>query len=219
MVDTNTDAKGPVVTERNTVMIDLGRIKKRKQNERLIESVFFMSAFVAVMSVVVITLFIFMEGVPALVKIGLTDFIFGMKWQPLADVFGILPMIVGSLYATLGAILLGVPIGIMTAVFIAEVAPDWIVKIVKPAVELLAGIPSVIYGFFGLIIIVPMIDKYLGGGGNSLLAAIFILGVMILPTVISISETSIRAVPSEYKEGALALGASKIQMIFKTYLH
>jgi len=218
MVDTSTYEKGQSIEQINTVMTDPVRIRKRKRSEKVIESIFFISALVSVMSVAVISLFIFTEGIPAIFEIGFSDFILGTKWQPLGDVYGILPMIVGSIYGTLGAIVLGVPIGIMTAVFISEVAPDWLVRIVKPAVELLAGIPSVIYGFFGLIIIVPIIDETLGGGGNSLLAVIIILAIMILPTVVSISETSIRAVPKEYKEGALALGASKIQTIFQVIL-
>jgi len=218
MVDTNAYENGQSIDQIKTAMLDPVRIRKRKRSEKIIESIFFISAFVAVLSVAVISLFIFTEGIPAIFEIGFSDFIFGTKWQPLGDVYGILPMIVGSIYGTLGAIVLGVPIGIMTAVFISEVAPDWLVRIVKPAVELLAGIPSVIYGFFGLIIIVPIIDETLGGGGNSLLAVIIILAIMILPTVVSISETSIRAVPKEYKEGALALGASKIQTIFQVIL-
>lgn len=218
MADVNAYEKNRQIADIRTAMTDKNRIKKRKRQEKAIEAIFFLSAFMAVLSVAVITLFIFIEGAPAIWTIGLNNFIFGAKWQPLGDVFGIFPMILGSFYATLGAIVLGVPIGILTAVFLAEIAPEWLVRFVRPAVELLAGIPSVIYGFFGLIIVVPLIDKFFGGGGNSLLAAIFILGVMILPTVISISETSIRAVPREYKEGALALGASKIQTIFQVLL-
>jgi len=192
--------------------------KLRNFGEKLVESIFFGSACVAILSVIILTVFIFLKSGPAIIKIGAIDFLTGTTWQPLGDTFGILPMILGSVYATFGAIIIGVPIGILTAVFIAEVAPEWVVKIVRPAVELLAGIPSVVYGFFGLLVIVPMIAEYFGGAGNSLLAASFILGVMILPTVVSISETSIRAVPKEYKEGSLAMGASEIQTIFKVIL-
>ncbi|EOD01473.1 phosphate ABC transporter permease subunit PstC [Caldisalinibacter kiritimatiensis] len=196
----------------------MSQSKSRVIGEKIVEWIFFISASTAIICVALITFFIFVQGSPAIFKIGLKDFILGMEWHPLHDTFGIFPMIVGSVYATFGAIILGVPIGILTSVFIAELAPDWMVKIVRPAVELLAGIPSVVYGFFGLLVIVPMISKYIGGAGNSLLAAIFILSVMILPTVVSISETSIRAVPKEYKEGSLAMGASHIQTIFKVIL-
>lgn len=190
------------------------KLQHTKIIEKIVEKFFFLCAFVSVLSVIMITFFIFVKGSPAIFKIGVLEFIFGIQWNPEAEIFGLLPMILGSLYATAGAILIGVPIGVLTAVFIAELAPEWIVKLVKPAVELLAGIPSVIYGFFGLIVIVPLIAKNLGGPGNSLLAVCIILGIMILPTIISISETSIRTVPKEYKEGALALGASHIKTIF-----
>ncbi|WP_425446969.1 phosphate ABC transporter permease subunit PstC [Dethiothermospora halolimnae] len=186
--------------------------------EKVVEKIFLISASMAILSVAIITIFIFIKGGPAIFKIGVFDFIFGTDWYPEAEIFGIGPMILASIYATVGAIIIGVPIGILTAVFISEIAPKGITKIIKPAVELLAGIPSVVYGFFGLIVILPMIDKYFGGGGNSLLAACIILGMMILPTIINISETAIKAVPKEYKEGSLAMGASKIQTIFKVVL-
>ncbi len=192
--------------------------KMRNIWEKIVEIIFFFCAFISVLSVVVITIFIFMKGSPAIYKIGLKDFILGMKWQPSADVYGIFPMIIGSIYGTIGAIIIGVPIGLFTAIFLAEIAPDWLVKIVRPAVELLAGIPSVVYGFFGLIVIVPLIAEWFGGAGNSLLAVSFILGIMILPTIISISEAAIRAVPKTYKEGSLAIGASHIQTIFKVII-
>nr|WP_156936290.1 phosphate ABC transporter permease subunit PstC [Clostridiisalibacter paucivorans] len=196
----------------------MGENKKNSLLEKIVEIIFFLSACVAIISIGTITIFIFIKGSPAIFKIGIKDFVLGKEWQPMADIYGIFPMIIASVYATLGAIVIGVPIGLFTAIFIAELAPPWLVKIVRPAVELLAGIPSVVYGFFGLIVIVPMIDKYFGGGGNSLLAASIILGVMILPTIVSISETSIRAVPNEYKEGSLAMGASHIQTIFKVII-
>ncbi|WP_459195445.1 phosphate ABC transporter permease subunit PstC [Wukongibacter baidiensis] len=202
----------------NNSEIKMEENKKRKIFEGIIEKLFLICACVAILSVVIITLFIFIKGGPAIFKIGLVDFLFGKEWMPEADIFGIFPMIVASIYATLGAIILGVPIGILTAVFLAEIAPDWLAKIIRPAVELLAGIPSVVYGFFGLVVIVPIIDDVWGGGGNSLLAAIIILSIMILPTVVNISETSIRAVPKEYKQGSLALGASHIQTIFKVII-
>lgn len=183
--------------------------------EKLIENIFFICACIAILSVSVITIYIFAKGSPAIFKIGIVDFIFGTTWMPSAKEFGIFPMIVSSVIATIGAVVIGVVVGLFTAIFLAEIAPDWMVKIFRPAIELLAGIPSVVYGFFGLIVIVPLISKYLGGAGNSLLAGIIILAVMILPTIISISESSLRAVPSSYKEGSLALGATHIQTIFK----
>lgn len=187
-------------------------------NETIAEKLFFISACMAILCVIIITLFIFLKGTPVMFKIGFKEFLFGTKWRPLADIFGILPMIIGSIYVTIGSIIIGVPIGVLTAVFIAEIAPNWLIKIVKPAVELLAGIPSVVYGFFGLLVIVPIIDDIFSNGGNSLLAASIILGIMILPTVVNISETSIRAVPKAYKEGSLAMGASHIQTIFSVVL-
>ena len=186
--------------------------------EKIVEAFLFLCASVAVLSVVVISVFIFIKGTPAIAKIGLFKFIFGMVWNPSADLYGIFPMIVGSIYLTIGAIIVGVPIGLLTAVFLSELAPKWLTKIITPAVELLAGIPSVVYGFFGLIIIVPFIDKIFGGGGNSMLAGIIIVSIMILPTIINISRTSIKAVPSIYKEGSLALGASNIETIFKVVI-
>lgn len=200
------------------ITIDAKKYKRRAFVERLIEKLFLLAASVSIISVLIITLFIFGKGAPAIGAVGFFDFIFGQEWEPLADIYGILPMILASFYATLGAIIIGVPIGILTAVFLSEIAPAWLQQLVRPAVELLAGIPSVIYGFFGLLVIVPMIDENFGGGGNSLLAAIFILGVMILPTIVTISETALRAVPIEYKEGSLALGTSHIETIFRVIL-
>lgn len=196
----------------------LKRNRTKDLGEQVIETFFFVCALVAVLSVVIITVYIFVKGVPAISEIGLRNFTLGQKWKPLQGVFGIFPMIIGSIYATLGAIVMGVPIGVLTAVFLAEVAPGWLVKIVKPAVELLAGIPSVVYGFFGLVVIVPLISKHFGGPGNSLLAVNVMLGIMILPTIVNISENAIRSVPKEYKEASLALGASQIQTIFKVIL-
>ncbi len=195
--------------------------KSTKIIEKLIETIFFLSASVSVLSVIIITAFIFIKGAPAIFEIGAGNFLLGKVWNPAGNIYGIFPMIVSTIFATIGAVVIGVPIGLLTAIFIAEIAPKRVSKLVRPAVELLAGIPSVVYGFFGLIVIVPMIAKLqeaLTGknmGGNSLLATSLILGVMILPTIISISEHSIRAVPKKYKEGSLALGATNIQTIFK----
>lgn len=191
---------------------------RRKLWESIIESIFLVCAAVSILSVIVITIYVFTKGSPAIYKVGVWSFLTGTSWQPLAGIFGILPMITASILGTLGAVVFGVLIGLFTAIFLAEIAPRQITAVVRPAIELLAGIPSVVFGFFGLMVIVPIIRKYLGGAGNSLLAVIIILSVMILPTVISMSETSIRAVPLATKEGSLALGASHMQTIFKVIL-
>lgn len=195
------------------------------KNKYLIEAisakVFLISALVAVISLLLIIGFVFYKGLTPFVFKGysIVDFIFGKEWVPSSDKFGILPMILGSLYGTLGSLIVGVPIGILTAVFIVEVAPRSISKIVSPAVELLAGIPSVLYGVFGIAFIVPNIQKLFNlPKGQSLLAVIIVLSVMMLPTIITVSETAIRAVPKYYKEGSLALGASKTETIFKVTL-
>ncbi len=186
--------------------------------ERITENIFLLCACISILSVIIISVYIFAKGVPIFFKVGFSEIIFGTEWKPLEGKYGLFPMIVASLLVTAGAVLIGVTIGLMTAVLLAEIAPRKLSGIIRPAVELLAGIPSVVYGFFGLIVIVPMIDKSFGGGGNSLLAGIIILGIMILPTIVSIAETSIRAVPKEYKEGSLGLGASHIQTIFKVII-
>lgn len=192
--------------------------RRREIGETIVEKFLFVCAFIAVLSIIIITIFIFYEGTPAIFEIGFFDFIFGQEWKPSGEKYGIFPMIVGSLYSTIGAIIIGVPIGIFTAIFLSEIAPKPIVKIVKPAIELLAGIPSVVYGFFGLVVFVPLIHEYLGGSGNSVLATSLILGIMILPTIINISIASINSVPKEYKEGSLALGVSHTQTIFRVIL-
>ncbi|MFT5235461.1 MAG: phosphate transport system permease protein [Shewanella sp.] len=176
---------------------------------------FLCCAMVGVISVATIGWFLFHEGLPAFQEAGVSELIFGREWLPPA-LFGIFPMIVATLISTTGAVIVGVPIAILTAIFLAELAPKWLADIVRPAVELLAGIPSVVYGFFGLVIIVPAIETLFNiPAGNTILAGIIVLAIMILPTVITISETSLRALPSVYKEGALALGASHIYSIFK----
>ncbi|EHK2304223.1 phosphate ABC transporter permease subunit PstC [Clostridium perfringens] len=186
--------------------------------ESLTEKIFLISASVAVISLLLIIGFVFYKGLRPFIVEGYSfwDFIFGTQWIPSANKYGILPMIVASLGATIGALLIGVPVGILTAIFIAEIAPKRISKIMSGAVELLAGIPSVLYGVFGLAIIVPTIqDVFNLPKGQSLLAVIIVLAIMMLPTVITVSETAIRAVPNAYKEGSLALGASKTETIFK----
>ena len=186
--------------------------------ESLTEKIFLISASVAVISLLLIIGFVFYKGLRPFIIEGYSfwDFIFGTQWIPSANKYGILPMIVASLGATIGALLIGVPVGILTSIFIAEIAPKRISKIMSGAVELLAGIPSVLYGVFGLAIIVPTIqDVFNLPKGQSLLAVIIVLAIMMLPTVITVSETAIRAVPNAYKEGSLALGASKTETIFK----
>ena len=189
--------------------------------EKAIELIFAFSASLMVISVVLISVYIFIAGVPPILEIGISKFIFGTQWTPTytEPQFGILPMILASVLGMLGAIIIGVPIGILTAVMLAEIAPKKITGLLKAAIELLAGIPSVVYGFFGLTVIVPFIRVHFGSPtGTSLLAMIIILSVMVLPTIVNISETSLRALPREYKEGSLALGASKIETIFKVMI-
>ncbi|MDZ4996753.1 phosphate ABC transporter permease subunit PstC [Clostridium perfringens] len=186
--------------------------------ESLTEKIFLISASVAVISLLLIIGFVFYKGLRPFIIEGYSfwDFMFGTQWIPSANKYGILPMIVASLGATIGALLIGVPVGILTSIFIVEIAPKRISKIMSGAVELLAGIPSVLYGVFGLAIIVPTIqDVFNLPKGQSLLAVIIVLAIMMLPTVITVSETAIRAVPNAYKEGSLALGASKTETIFK----
>ncbi len=191
--------------------------RKHNVNEKLMQAVFFMSASVSVIAVIAICLFLFLRGIQAVAEIGLADFIFNEKWAPtnIPASYGILSMIVGSVYVTGGAIVLGVPIGLMCAVFLAEFCPPGVYKIVKPAVNLLAGIPSIIYGFFGMQVVVPFVREHFGGNGFSIMSASIILGIMILPTIISISESSIRAVPYSYKEASFGLGATKEETVFR----
>ena len=189
-------------------------MKRNKVKEQCMHVVFLLSACISILAVALICIFIFINGIPAMTEIGVFKFLSGTHWRPSNDVYGIFPMILGSLYVTAGAIMIGVPIGILTAVFMARFCPKKLYKILKPAIDLLAGIPSVVYGFFGLMVIVPLIRDYLGGSGSSMLAASIVLGIMILPTVISVSEAAIRAVPESYYEGALALGATHERSVF-----
>ena len=191
-------------------------MNKSHVKEKVMEVVFMLCACVSILSVALICIFLFANGIPAMTKIGFFDFIFGQKWKPSNEVFGIFPMIIGSIYITAGAVIIGVPIGILTAVYLARFCPEKLYKIIKPAVDLLAGIPSVVYGFFGLCVIVPFVRNYIGGDGNSILTASILLGFMILPTIINVSEASIRAVPEKYYQGALALGATHERSVFCT---
>lgn len=186
----------------------------QKVRERLMQGVFILSACVSILSIALICLFLFANGIPAMGEIGPLKFLLGSEWRPANDVFGILPMILGSIYVTGGAILLGVPVGLLSALFLARFCPKWLHKILRPMIELLAGIPSVVYGFFGLVVLVPFVRQNFGGNGSSILTASLLLGLMILPTIISVSETAIRAVPESYYEGALALGSTQERSVF-----
>lgn len=184
------------------------------KSEKVMQAVFFLIACISIVSVLLICIFLFSNGLPAIKEIGIIKFLFGEVWRPSSNEFGILPMIVGSLYVTLGALVIGVPIGILTAVFMAYFCPNKLYKPLKAGINLMAGIPSVVYGFFGLVVLVPFVRDYIGGYGMGVLTAAILLGIMILPTIVSVSETAIRAVPHHYYEGGLALGASHERSIF-----
>ncbi|NQP19887.1 phosphate ABC transporter permease subunit PstC [Streptococcus suis] len=186
----------------------------RQFRETGMQAVFFLAACISVLSVVFICIFLFSAGLPAIQEIGWGNFLFGLDWRPSNQLFGVLPMIVGSVYVTFGALVLGVPIGILTAVFLAFFCPEKWYPIFKRAVSLMAGIPSVVYGFFGLVVLVPFIRSNVGGHGMGGLTASILLGIMILPTIISVSEAALRAVPQTYYQGGLALGASHERSIF-----
>lgn len=184
--------------------------------EKVMKVVFLMTACVSILAVALICLFLFVNGVPAIQKIGLFEFLGGTTWKASSDKFGILPMILGSVYVTAGALVIGVPIGILTAVFLARFCPKWLYKPLKAGVDLLAGIPSVVYGFFGLCVLVPLTQDLFGGSGSSILTASVLLGIMILPTIIETSESALQAVPNKYYEGALALGATHERSVYRT---
>ncbi|MBR2489837.1 MAG: phosphate ABC transporter permease subunit PstC [Clostridia bacterium] len=190
----------------------------QKFKEASMKFIFLLCALISIAAVILICIFLFANGLPAIKKIGLWEFLGGMKWSPTKGFFGIFPMIIGSIYVTAGAIIIGVPIGVFCAVFMAKFCPKRIYRILKPAVDLLAGIPSIVYGFFGLMVIVPIIQNIFGGSGKGVLTASAVLGIMILPTIINVSETAIRAVPENYYEGALALGATHERSVYKATL-
>ncbi len=209
----------------------IGNFRTKNKVERTAGIIFTAFAFFAVLAVFSITLYMVISGTPAIFEVGLKEILFGTLWRPTAEnpSFGILYVILTSIVGTFGAILIGVPIGVMTAVFLAETAPRRLAGIVKPAVELLAGIPSVIYGLLGILILNPVMYKielavfkdspnHQFTGGSNLISAILVLAIMILPTVINISESAIRSVPQHYKQASLALGATRIQTIFKVIL-
>jgi phosphate transport system permease protein len=188
-------------------------LKMIRIKETLMKIVFLMAACASILCVLLICLFLFANGLPAMAKIGPIEFFTGTAWKPGNGLYGIAPMILGSFYVTAGAILIGAPLGLLSAVFMARFCPDRLHRILGPAVSLLAGIPSIVYGFFGLVLMVPAL-RYLTGGGKCLLTASLLLGIMILPTIISVSEAAIRAVPENYYEGALALGATHERSVF-----
>lgn len=190
----------------------------RDIKEKGMQVLFFLTACVSIAAVILICIFLFANGVPAIREVGIFKFLLGTAWKPENHLYGIFPMIVGSIYVTAGALLIGVPVGVLTAVFMARFCPERIYAPVKSAIHLMAGIPSVVYGFFGLVVLVPLVREVFGGRGMSVLTASVLLGLMILPTVISVSETAIRAVPKSYYEGGLALGASHERSVFYAVL-
>lgn len=182
--------------------------------ESVMKWVFMAAAALSILAVGLICVFLFANGVPAIAEIGVFDFLLGQQWKPSNNIYGIFPMIIGSIYVTAGAIIVGVPLGILCAVFLAWFCPKKLYKVIKPAVELLAGIPSIVYGFFGLVVLVPIMQNLFGGSGKGVLTASILLGIMILPTIIGVAESSIRAVPSSYYEGSLGLGATHERSVF-----
>ncbi len=188
----------------------------RKTRENTMRLVFLIAACVCILAIALICVFLFAGGVPAMLEIGIFEFLFGTQWRPGNNLYGILPMILGSIYVTVGALVVGVPAGVFTAVYLARFCPPWLYRFVRPMVELLAGIPSVVYGFFGLVMMVPLIRAISNNQSNglSILTASVLLGIMILPTVITVSESALRAVPDFYYEGALALGATEERSMF-----
>lgn len=191
---------------------------RQRFKETAAHILFAATACVSILAVALICIFLFANGIPGMTKIGLWDFLTGTRWKPGNEIFGILPFILGSIYVTAGALLVGVPAGLMTALFLSRFASKRIVKILRPAVSLLAGIPSVVYGFFGLVVLVPLVRQTLGGTGSSTLTASVLLGLMILPTIVTVSESALNAVPDSYYEGALALGATHERSVFHVVL-
>lgn len=201
-----------------TAEMSHGAAKKVKTPERAMHLLFLLCGIAAVAAVLLISVYLIVSGVPAIGKIGLTKFLFGKTWAPTAKnpSYGILPFILTSIYGTAGALVLGVPVGLMTAIFLAKVAPPLVASVIRSAVQLLAGIPSVVYGLVGMIVLVPGIRNLFGlSSGATLLAAILVLAVMILPSIVSVSETALRSVPREYEEASLALGATEMETVFR----
>lgn len=191
---------------------------KKRLGEAAAHALFALAACASILAVVLICVLLFANGVPGMLKIGSWSFLSGEKWKPGNDVYGILPFILGSIYVTAGALIVGAPAGILAALYLSRFAYKRAVKLLRPAVSLLAGIPSVVYGFFGLVVLAPLVREALGGTGSSLLTASVLLGIMILPTIITVSESALNAVPSAYYEGALALGATHEVSVFRVVL-
>ena len=196
----------------------MSKVSFQAAKEGMAKAVFTFTALVSILAVALICVFLFANGIPGMAKIGACDFLSGEKWKPGQEVFGILPFILGSVYVTAGALVVGVPAGLMTALFLSRFASKRMVKLLRPAVQLLAGIPSVVYGFFGLVVLVPLVREVFGGTGSSLLTASVLLGMMILPTIITVAESALNAVPAAYYEGALALGATHECSVFRVVL-
>ncbi|MGN0528708.1 MAG: phosphate ABC transporter permease subunit PstC [Eubacterium sp.] len=190
----------------------------KKLTETAMRILFLICASVSVIAVVLICRFIFVNSVPAISQIGLGNFIFGREWRPRQNMYGIFPMITASVYVTAGAVIVGVPTGLLTAIFLSFYCPKKLYKILKPMINLLASVPSVVYGFFCLMVVVPVMQRLTDTSGKGIITASILLGIMILPTIINTAETSLKSVPSQYFEGALALGATKERCIFKTVL-
>jgi phosphate transport system permease protein len=208
-------------TKNATKTIKLGRgsrAEKAQFRERAVEWLLLFSAGFSVLAIALIIIFVFSKGLPLIAKVGVSDFLFSITWDPTNGQFGIATMIAGSLAVTFGALIWGVPLGLSLSIFLAEIAPPRISRIMSPILELLAGLPSVVYGFFGLVIIVPFIRDRLGSPGFSILAGSIILGIMILPTIVNIARDAIKAVPREYRAGSLALGATEWQTISRIVL-
>lgn len=198
-----------------SVFIKLKSYSTTQLKEKFFAALFAFCAMVSILAVAMICLFLFSNAIPTIHQIGVFDFLFGLDWYPTEEIFGILPMIVGSLYVTALAILIGVPLGVLSAVYLSQFCPPKIARFLLPAVELLGAIPSVVYGFFGLVVIVPFLSHAFGGiSGKSVLAAAIILAIMVLPTIILVSKAAIDSVPKSYYEGALALGASAERAVF-----
>lgn len=196
----------------------MSKVKMQVVKEGAAKVAFTFTALVSILAVALICVFLFANGIPGMAKIGTWEFLSGEKWKPGQEVFGILPFILGSVYVTAGALVVGVPAGLLTALFLSRFASRRMAKLLRPAVQLLAGIPSVVYGFFGLVVLVPLVRELFGGTGSSLLTASVLLGMMILPTIITVAESALNAVPSAYYEGALALGATHERSVFHVIL-
>lgn len=189
----------------------------KEAREFIMKCVFILTACVSIAAVVLICIFMFANGIPAIAKIGPLNFLLGVKWKPMNNIFGILPMIVGSLYVTGGALLFGAPVGILAGIYLARFCPVRLRKIIEPMIGLMAGVPSIVYGFFGLTTLVPLIREMFGGRGRGqcILTASLLLGIMILPTIIQLTSAAVKAVPNSYYEGSLALGATDERSVFR----